>query len=27
LYEELNITVQREIIDLMPGKLQLPEEW
>ncbi len=27
LYEEHNITVQREIIDLMPGKLQLPEEW
>jgi len=26
-YEENNITVQREIMDLMPGKLQLPEEW
>ena len=26
-YEEHNITVQREIIDLMPGKLQLPPEW
>jgi len=27
LYEEHNITVQREIIDLMPSKLQLPKEW
>lgn len=26
-YEEHNITVQREIIDLMPSKLQLPDEW
>lgn len=26
-YEEHNITVQRELIDLMPGKLQLPKEW
>ena len=26
-YEENNITVQKEIIDLMPGKLQLPDEW
>jgi hypothetical protein len=26
-YEELNTTVQREIIDLMPRKLQLPKEW
>lgn len=26
-YEEHNITVQREIIDLMPGRLQLPDEW
>jgi len=27
LYEEFNILVQREIIDLAPDKLQLPEEW
>lgn len=27
LYEEHNILVQRAIIDLMPGKLQLPQEW
>lgn len=27
LYEEHNITVQRAIIALMPGKLQLPKEW
>jgi len=27
LYEEHNITVQREIIDLMPDKLQLVNEW
>lgn len=27
LYEEHNITVQREIIDLMPRRLKLPEEW
>lgn len=26
-YEENNITVQKEIIDLMPDKLQLPDEW
>lgn len=26
-YEEHNISVQREIIDLMPEKLQLPNEW
>ena len=26
-YEEHNITVQREIMDLMSGKLQLPDEW
>lgn len=27
LYEEHNIMVQREIIDLMPEKYQLPQEW
>jgi hypothetical protein len=27
LYEEHNITVQREVIDLMPDRLQLPKEW
>ncbi len=27
LYEEHNITVQRELIDLMPDRLQLPKEW
>jgi hypothetical protein len=27
LYQEHNIMVQREIIDLMPGELQLPNEW
>lgn len=27
LYEEHNILVQREIIDLLPGRFQLPEEW
>jgi hypothetical protein len=26
-YEEHNITAQREIIDLAPDKLQLPDEW
>jgi hypothetical protein len=26
-YEEHNITVQRELIDLMPEKLQIPPEW
>lgn len=26
-YEEHNITVQREIIDLMPDSLQIPNEW
>ncbi|MBI3902043.1 MAG: hypothetical protein HY306_03740 [Nitrosomonadales bacterium] len=26
-YEEHNITIQREIIDLMPGRLKLPDEW
>ncbi len=27
LYEEHNIMVQREIIDLLPEKYQLPREW
>lgn len=27
LYEEHNIMVQREIIDLLPAKYQLPQEW
>jgi hypothetical protein len=27
LYEEHNILVQREIINLLPGKYQLPQEW
>ena len=27
LYEEHNIVVQREIINLMPQKYQLPQEW
>ena len=27
LYEEYNILVQREIIDLMPSRFQLTEEW
>ncbi|WP_283744340.1 hypothetical protein [Sideroxydans sp. CL21] len=27
LYEEFNISVQREIIDLLPEKYQLPREW
>lgn len=27
IYEEFNILVQKEIIDLVPEKLQLPEEW
>lgn len=27
LYEEYNILVQREIIDLLPGRFQLTEEW
>ncbi|MBI5890740.1 MAG: hypothetical protein HZB47_08700 [Nitrosomonadales bacterium] len=27
LYEEHNITVQREIIDLLPAKYQLPPAW
>ncbi|HLP98815.1 MAG TPA: hypothetical protein VK149_10250 [Sideroxyarcus sp.] len=27
LYEEHNILVQREIIDLMPAKYRLPQEW
>jgi hypothetical protein len=27
LYEEHNIMVQREIINLMPKKYQLPQEW
>lgn len=27
LYEEHNIMVQREIIDLLPQKYQLPREW
>ena len=27
LYEEHNIMVQREIIDLLPAKYQLPAEW
>lgn len=27
LYEEHNIMVQREIIELLPAKYQLPQEW
>lgn len=27
LYEEHNILVQREIIDLLPQRYQLPQEW
>ena len=27
LYEEHNIMVQREIVDLLPGKYQLSQEW
>jgi hypothetical protein len=27
LYEEFNISVQREIIDLLPEKYRLPREW
>lgn len=27
LYEEHNILVQREIINLLPAKYQLPQEW
>lgn len=27
LYEEHNILVQREIIDLLPDKYRLPQEW
>ena len=27
LYEEYNIEVQRQIIDLMPGRFELPAEW
>lgn len=27
VYEEYNILVQREIIDLAPDRLELPEEW
>ena len=27
LYEEHNILVQSEIINLLPGKYQLPQEW
>lgn len=27
IYEEFNILVQREIIDLAPDRLELPEEW
>lgn len=27
LYEEHNIVVQREIIDLLPKRYQLPQEW
>ena len=27
LYEEHNIVVQREIINLLPDKCQLPQEW
>lgn len=27
LYEEHNIVVQREIIDLLPERYQLPQEW
>ena len=27
LYEEHNILVQREIIDLLPPRYQLPQEW
>lgn len=27
LYEEFNILVQREIIDLVPDRLELPPEW
>ena len=27
LYEEHNISVQREIIDLLPEKYQLPQKW
>ncbi len=27
VYEEFNILVQREIIDLVPDRLALPEEW
>ena len=26
-YEEHNILVQREILDLMPGKYRMPQEW
>jgi hypothetical protein len=27
LYEEHNIVVQREILDLLPEKFRLPQEW
>ena len=27
IYEEHNILVQREIVDLLPSRFQLPEEW
>lgn len=27
LYEEYNIWVQRKIMELLPGKFNLPEEW